>query len=102
MVKEINRTGRGVGSVNVASGQFQIGGRSLAALHLHLVADLLSFIKATQASSLNRGDVDEDILAAILRHDETEAFCGIEPLDSPDSHSCVKLRAGTARGAQQG
>jgi hypothetical protein len=33
--------------------------------------------------------VDEDVLAAVLRHDEAVAFRGIEPFDCPGSHNLV-------------
>src|SRR5271157_2957643 len=73
-----------------ASGELEIGGRGFAALHHHLIADLLTFVEATQASRLHRGDMDEHVLAAVLRHDEAETLCGVEPLDCTDSH-CLRL-----------
>ena len=38
-------------------------------------------------SGLDGGDVDEHVLTAILRHDETKALGGIEPLDGTDGHA---------------
>ena len=45
----------------------EVGGGGLAALHHHLVADLLVLVQALQAGLLHGGDVDEHVLAAVLR-----------------------------------
>jgi hypothetical protein len=57
----------------------------------------LTFIETTEAGGLNRGDVDEHILAAILRHDESITLCGVKPLDCTGSHNCVLLRPRTVQ-----
>ena len=82
----------------MVSGDFEVGGRGLATLHGNFVAHLLAFIEATQAGSLNRSDVNENVLATVLRHDEPETFRGVEPLDRTDSHNCITLRLCAPRG----
>src|SRR2546425_8192641 len=52
-------------------------------------SDLLSLVEDTHASAFDRADVHEDILAAIIRLDEAEAFLVIEPLHRTLSHSPV-------------
>jgi hypothetical protein len=42
--------------------------------------DLLALVEAMQASAFHRADMHEDILAAIVRLNETETFLTIEPL----------------------
>ena len=64
---------------------------SAAALVLQLVADALAFVQAAQACALDRADVHEDVLAAFLRLDETEAFSGVEPLDRAVRHFGISL-----------
>ena len=71
------------------SNRLEVRRRRLAAFHCHFVADLLAFVQAPQAGCLNRRDVDENVLAAILRHNEPEALGGVEPLHSADRHSCI-------------
>src|SRR6185437_9246593 len=84
--------------VSPRSDKLEVCGRGLAALHRHLVAHLLPVIQATQAGCLDCRDVHEHVLAAIFGHDETEAFCGVEPLYRADSHSCVTFSvSGTAQ-----
>src|SRR5208337_1449649 len=51
-----------------------------------LVADLLAVVQALQAGRLDRGDMDEHVLAAVLWHDEPEALRGVEPLDGSYRH----------------
>src|SRR6185437_3778567 len=46
----------------------------------------LSLIQAAQSSGLYRGDMDENVLAAILWYDKPVPLCGIEPLDCSGSH----------------
>ena len=69
--------------------RLQVHRRGLTAFHGDIVRDFLPLIQAAHACRLNRRDVNKDILAAILRHDETKTFCGIKPLDSADRHCCV-------------
>ena len=51
----------------------------LALLDLH--TDALVFSQRTDARTLDGGDVDENVLAAIVGSDEAEALGGVEPLD---------------------
>src|SRR5687768_3562324 len=71
------------------SDHLQVGGRHLATalIALQLVSELLALIQAAEAGALDRGDVDKDILVAVLRLNETIAFLGVEPLNGTDGHS---------------
>src|SRR5260370_1609753 len=51
--------------------------------------DLLSFVKAVHPGALDRADVHEDILAAVIRLDEAEAFLAVEPLHASSRHMLV-------------
>ena len=64
----------------------------LALLDLH--ADALVFSQRTDARTLDGGDVDENVLAAVVRSDEAEALGGVEPLDG-----AFDLFGGAAAGA---
>ena len=74
-------------------------GRHLArALVLHeLEGDLLTFAQIAHASALDGADVDENVLSAIIRLDETKTLGRIEPLDCTDAHNesfrCVIVMA---------
>src|SRR6266566_1027224 len=52
-------------------------------------SDLLSLVERTHASAFDRADVHEDILAAIIRLDEAEAFLVIEELHGSSRHITV-------------
>jgi hypothetical protein len=65
----------------------EVCSRLLAALHLNVVADLLAFLEALQPGALDGADMDEDVLAAAIRLNETEALLGVEPFDRACSHS---------------
>jgi hypothetical protein len=61
---------------------------------------LLAFAKAAHAGAFDRADMNEDILAAVLRLNEAEALLAVEPLySSPDhgssssSYVCIRSRA---------
>src|SRR5438105_13081816 len=60
--------------------RLEVHGRRTAALCGDLVIDLLAFIQAVQARTLDGADMDEHVLAAIGRLDEAETLGGIEPL----------------------
>ena len=66
----------------------EISRRFLAtlAIVLKLEADFLTFPKVGHSSSLNCGNVDENVLAAAVRLNETEALRRIEPLNRARSH----------------
>src|SRR5215813_4291696 len=70
----------------LSSGQLEVGGSGLAALHRHFVADFLAIIQALQSCRLHCGDMDEHVLAAVLRHDEAVALGCIEPLHGSNGH----------------
>jgi hypothetical protein len=69
----------------------QILSRGLARLSIsnNVEGDLLSFVKAVHPGTLDRTDVHEDILAAIIRLDEAEAFLAVEPLHDSLRHMLV-------------
>src|ERR1035437_1775798 len=69
-----------------ASRRLQIASRLLATLGDDLVADLLALDQRTHAGLLNRGDVHEHILGAVIRLNKAEAFLGIEELHSSSRH----------------
>src|SRR5690606_2214726 len=50
-----------------------------ATVALEVVGNLLAFVQAAQARAFHRGDVDEDVLAAVIRLDEAVALGGVEP-----------------------
>src|SRR6266576_1246442 len=61
----------------------QIRGRQLAALADDLVAHLLPFIEGAHAGALDCGNVDEHVLSALGRLDETEALLRMKNLTVP-------------------
>jgi hypothetical protein len=60
----------------------QILGRGLARLSIsnNLVRDPLSLVESLQPCAFARADVHEDVLAAVIRLDESEALLAIEPV----------------------
>jgi hypothetical protein len=59
----------------IFSGRF-----AAAAVGHDFEGDLLSLIEGAHSGAFDRADVHEDILVAIFRLDEAEAFLAIEPL----------------------
>src|SRR5690606_20974220 len=57
-----------------------------ATVALDFVGNLLVFVQAAQAGLLDGRDVDEDVLAAVIRLDEAVALGGVEPFYSAGSH----------------
>src|SRR3954469_1232452 len=55
-----------------------LGRRSLLALH-HIEFDTLPFIERLEARGLNCGMVDEEVLAAVFRRNETKSLVVVEP-----------------------
>src|SRR5256885_7867067 len=55
-------------------------GFPLLGVHLFLIGDLLSLLEVGKTGALDRADVDEHVVAAVVRLNETEAFGGVEPL----------------------
>jgi hypothetical protein len=70
------------------SDSLQIVGRGLACPSIgnNVENNLLSLIEGTHASTFDRADVHEDILATIIRLDKAEAFLVIEELHGSLSH----------------
>src|SRR5438552_13411196 len=65
----------------------EIRSGKLAALAHHVVADLLALMQRAHAGALDRGNLDEHVLCAVGRLDETEAFLRVEELNGTLSHS---------------
>src|SRR5499427_10695396 len=102
---------------------FEILRRLLAAVADHFIFDRLTLVESGQAGALDRGDMDEYILATALGLNESVALRRVEPLHGAGSHhgllvctnliaaarpSCdrsfavsVALWKGTPRGARQ-
>src|SRR6476646_10309896 len=70
----------------------QIAGSLLATLGDDFKADLLAFVQRAHSCTLDRGDVHEDVLRAIVRLNEAEAFLGIEKFHSSDRHQVFLSR----------
>jgi hypothetical protein len=66
----------------------QILSRSLAgtAVGDDLEGDLLTFVQTAQASAFNRADVNENVLVAVFRLNESKTLLGVEPLYSSNAH----------------
>src|ERR1700691_1276656 len=66
-------------------------GRSLArSLVLReLVGQLLAFVQARHPGALHRADVNEHILAAVVRLDEAITLLRVKPLHGPSAHAPV-------------
>src|SRR5690606_11660005 len=60
--------------------------RALRALH-HFEADALAFLQRAEAIGVDRGIVDEHVVAAVLGRDEAEALGVVEPLHGTESHA---------------
>jgi hypothetical protein len=46
-------------------------------------------VEALQSGALDGADMDEDVLPAAIRLNETEALLGVEPFDRACSHYCL-------------
>src|SRR5262249_10898276 len=60
--------------------------RRFPAVLLDLILDVLPFVERTQSCALDCGDVDEHVLAATLRLNESIALIRIEPLHRAARH----------------
>src|SRR3954449_5734352 len=76
------------------SGHLQIRCRLFAALPISLdvVRDLHALREAVHTGSLNSADVDEHVLAALIRLNKPLALGLVEPFHSPSSHVESPLR----------
>src|ERR1700688_1472367 len=68
------------------SGVLQIGRRLLAALGHDFISEALAFVERAHAGAFDRADVDEHVLRAVARRDESETLLGIEELDCTCGH----------------
>src|SRR5690242_11103741 len=81
------------------SADLKVFGRFLAAIAHNFILDDLTLIKRAQACPLDGRNVNEHILAAALRLNESVAFGWVEPLHGSSSHHrllasvLAKLRA---------
>jgi len=64
----------------------QIACRGLSALGHNVERDFLSLVEAMQPGAFHSADVDEDVLAAVVRLDEAKAFLAVEPLYGSSHH----------------
>src|SRR6266852_6827888 len=86
---------QGYGSARCRSDHLQIVRRGLACPSIgdNVESDLLSLVEGTHASTFDRADVHEDILAAIVRLDKAEALLVVEELHGSFGH--ITLLSGT-------
>jgi hypothetical protein len=57
----------------------------------HLEGDLLAFLERAETLTLDRGEMREEVLAAVVGLDEAESLRIVEPLDRTGSHdSCPR------------
>src|ERR1700720_977351 len=70
----------------MGSDALQVRGGKLAALAHHVVADLLALVEGAHAGALDRGNMDEHVLSAVGRLDESEALLVVEELHGTFSH----------------
>src|SRR6185437_15502712 len=72
--------------VKRASDGLEIGRLGAARIRLDVERDLLALVQRAHAGRLDRGGVDEHVLAAAFRRDEAKALGGIEELNGTDRH----------------
>ena len=79
---------------NLSSDELEVFCAGLAAhlVGLGLERHLLSFGKAGQASALDCTDVNEHIIAAVVRLDETKALLAVKPLHDTSRHISIPFR----------
>jgi len=70
----------------------EVYGRLLAPFLLNLVADLLALMETIQACALYGTDVNEHVLAAAVRLNETITLRRVEPLHSTCRHVSLPFR----------
>jgi hypothetical protein len=73
------------------SGGAQIVSRRLAGSSIwdEVERELLPFIEGAQAGALDSTDMNEDVLAAVIRLNETESLLNVEPLYSSRAHGDI-------------
>jgi hypothetical protein len=57
-----------------------------------LVLELVALTRLLQARALNVGDVQEDVLGAVLGLDEAETLGRIKPLNGADGHDLYPIK----------
>lgn len=80
---------RPLGLAKIASGELAL----LATLNV--VGDLVALTNV-HAGTLHVGDVQEDVLGAVLGLNEAEALGAVEPLNGADRHKNVPMKPETA------
>jgi hypothetical protein len=78
--------GRDVASDQSRSTDLKVVRRLLAAITDNLIFDRLTLVERTKAGTLDSGDMDEHVSAAILGLNESIALGRVEPFDSASSH----------------
>src|SRR3984885_8371084 len=71
-------------------------GLAAHAVDLRFERKLLAFIERTHAGAFDGADMDEHVVAAVIRLNEAEALCRVEPLNCSGSHfnfSKMRIRA---------
>jgi hypothetical protein len=69
---------------------------------LEVEADLLAFDKVAHSGALDGGDVNEGVVAAIIRLNEAEAFGGIEPFNCASGHDDEPFHSNIEEPQRQG
>src|SRR5262249_45026995 len=64
----------------------QVDGLRAARIRLDVERHALSFLQAAQSRLLDRSRMDEHVLAAAFRSNESEALVDVEKLDGSDRH----------------
>ena len=77
-----------------------LGLRALLALR-DVELDALVFVQAAVAVGLDRGEVDEDVLAPAIDADEPETLVRVEPLDCSLRHAHISLPTMSPRTARE-
>src|SRR5260370_30896948 len=71
-----------------SNGAQLVGGRLAGPLIIsELIRQLLAFVQVRHLGALDRADVNEHILAAIIRLNEAKTLLRIEPFDSSGAHA---------------
>src|SRR5262249_44601109 len=78
--------GRDVASDQSRSTDLKVVRRLLAAITDNLIFDRLTLVERTKAGTLDSGDMDEHVSAAVLGLNESIALGRVEPFDSASSH----------------
>src|SRR6266478_3577091 len=76
------------------SGFLKTDCRNLSLLaSLELVAQLLTLLEAAEAGALDRRDVNEHVLRAVVRLDEAVTLLGVEPFNGTDTHKASSIES---------